>query len=70
LPDSLWVSDYEKQDCPHPDKICLECEFAQRLLLTGLPVDCKYGNVEKIKSLWHYMFKGYYHHKKAQREPK
>jgi len=27
--------------------------------LTGLPVDCRRGHMEKIKSLWFYMFKGY-----------
>jgi len=40
-------------------KVCLECELAERLLLTGVPVDFKRGHIEKVKSLWDYMFKGY-----------
>jgi len=61
LPDSLWLSEHERQEaaCPYSEKVCLECEFAERLLLTGVPVDCKRGHIEKVKSLWHYMFKGY-----------
>jgi len=61
LPDPLWLSDYDRHEegCPFVEKLCLECEFAERLLLTGVPVDCKRGHIEKIKSLWQYMFKGY-----------
>jgi hypothetical protein len=60
LPDSLWLSDYDAQEdrCPF-NRVCLECEFAERLPLTGVPVDCKRGHIEKVKSLWYYMFKGY-----------
>jgi hypothetical protein len=47
--------------CPFNEKVCLECEFAERLLLTGVPVDCKRGHIDKVKSLWQYMFKGYKH---------
>lgn len=63
LPDSLWLSEHERQEtsCPYAQKVCLECEFAERLLLTGVPVDCKRGHIEKVKSLWDYMFKGYKH---------
>jgi hypothetical protein len=59
LPGSLWLSDYDRNEtvCPFDEKVCLECEFAERLLLTGVPVDCKRGHMEKIKSLWQYMFK-------------
>jgi hypothetical protein len=55
------LSDYDRHEegCPFVEKVCLECEFAERLLLTGVPVDCKRGHIEKIKSLWQYMFKGY-----------
>lgn len=55
------MSDYDRHEggCPYDKKVCLECEFAERLLLTGVPVDCKRGHIEKIKSLWQYMFKGY-----------
>jgi hypothetical protein len=55
------MSDYKRDEaaCPFNQKVCLECEFAERLLLTGVPVDCKRGHIEKIKSLWQYMFKGY-----------
>ncbi len=61
MPDPLWLSDYELNEaaCPFNEKVCLECEFAERLLLTGMPVDCKRGHMEKIKSLWQYMFKDY-----------
>jgi hypothetical protein len=61
LPDNLWLSDYEAREdtCPFIQKVCLECEFAERLALTGVPVDCKRGHIEKVKSLWYYMFKGY-----------
>ena len=61
LPDNLWLSDYEAQEvrCPFDQKVCLECEFAERLALTGVPVDCRRGHIEKVKSLWYYMFKGY-----------
>jgi len=61
LPDPLWLSDYARNEaaCPFEKKLCLECEFAERLALTGMPVDCKRGHIEKIKSLWQYMFKGY-----------
>jgi hypothetical protein len=61
LPDNLWFSDYEAREdaCPFDQKVCLECEFAERLALTGVPVDCKRGHIEKVKSLWYYMFKGY-----------
>ena len=61
LPDNLWLSDYEAQEksCPFDKKLCLECEFAERLALTGVPVDCKRGHIEKVRSLWYYMFKGY-----------
>jgi len=63
LPSSLWLSEYEAQEskCPFTEKICLECTFAERLLLTGVPVDCKRGHIDKVKSLWEYMFKGYRH---------
>jgi hypothetical protein len=55
------LSDYEALEvrCPFDQKVCLECEFAERLALTGVPVDCKRGHIEKVKSLWYYMFKGY-----------
>jgi hypothetical protein len=55
------LSDYEAQEksCPFDKKLCLECEFAERLALTGVPVDCKRGHIEKVRSLWYYMFKGY-----------
>jgi len=55
------LSDYDRHEggCPYDKKVCLECEFAERLLLTGVPVDCKRGHIEKIKSLWQYMFKDY-----------
>jgi hypothetical protein len=55
------MSDYEAQEaaCPFAQKVCLECEFAERLMLTGMPVDCKRGHIEKVKSLWLYMFKDY-----------
>lgn len=55
------MSDYDAQEdrCPFEKKLCLECEFAERLPLTGVPVDCKRGHIEKVKSLWYYMFKGY-----------
>ena len=55
------MSDYDRHEggCPYDKKVCLECEFAERLLLTGVTVDCKRGHIEKIKSLWQYMFKGY-----------
>ncbi|MGA2791595.1 MAG: hypothetical protein ABSF00_12620 [Candidatus Bathyarchaeia archaeon] len=61
MPDNLWLSDYETREvtCPFDQKVCLECEFAERLALTGVPVDCKRGHIEKVKSLWYYMFKGY-----------
>jgi hypothetical protein len=61
LPNSLWFSEYEENEakCPYVEKVCLECEFAERLLLTGVPVDCRRGHIEKIKSLWDYMFKHY-----------
>ena len=61
MPGSLWLSDYESNEaaCPFIQKLCLECEFAERLLLTGVPVDCRRGHIEKVKSLWDYMFKGY-----------
>jgi len=61
LPGSLWLSDYERDEvtCPFDEKVCLECEFAERLALTGVPVDCKRGHIEKVKSLWQYMFRGY-----------
>ena len=61
LPDTLWVSDYNATElaCPFNEKVCLECEYAERLLLTGMPVDCKRGHIDKVKSLWQYMFKGY-----------
>ncbi len=61
MPNSLWLSDYELKEpaCPFIEKVCLECEFAERLALTGVPVDCKRGHIEKVKSLWFYMFKGY-----------
>jgi len=61
LPGSLWLSDYERNEpiCPFNEKVCLECEFAERLMLTGAPVDCKRGHIEKIRSLWQYMFKDY-----------
>jgi len=61
LPNPSWLSDYEPQEpkCPYQQRVCLECEFAERLLLTGVPVDCRRGHIEKIKSLWFYMFKGY-----------
>ncbi|MGA8855677.1 MAG: hypothetical protein WB643_00775 [Candidatus Bathyarchaeia archaeon] len=61
MPDNLWLSDYEAREdnCPFLQKVCLECEFAERLALTGVPVDCKRGHIEKVKSLWYYMFKGY-----------
>jgi hypothetical protein len=55
------LSDYEAREiaCPFAQKVCLECEFAERLGLTGLPVDCKRGHIEKVKTLWEYVFKGY-----------
>jgi hypothetical protein len=61
LPGSLWLSDYalDEAACPFIQKLCLECEYAERLLLTGVPVDCRRGHIEKVKSLWEYMFKGY-----------
>jgi hypothetical protein len=61
LPDPLWFSEYERHEatCPYSEKVCLECEFAERLLLTGVPVDCKRGHIGKVKSLWFYMFKNY-----------
>jgi hypothetical protein len=61
LPSPLWLSEYARQEtaCPFAEKVCLECEFAERLLLTGVPVDCKRGHIEKVRSLWDYMFKGY-----------
>ncbi len=61
MPHPLWLSEYERSEveCPFEQKVCLDCEFAERLLLTGLPVDCKRGHIGKIKSLWFYMFKGY-----------
>lgn len=61
MPGPLWLSDYERNEvtCPFNQKLCLECEFAERLALTGVPVDCKRGHIEKVKSLWQYMFKGY-----------
>jgi hypothetical protein len=61
LPNDLWLSEYETHEgvCPFNEKVCLECEFAERLLLTGVPVDCRRGHMEKVKSLWEYMFKGY-----------
>jgi len=61
LPDPLWLSDYDRHEiaCPFIEKLCLECEFAERLPLTGVPVDCKRGHIEKVKALWNYMFKGY-----------
>jgi hypothetical protein len=61
LPSNLWLSDYEALEggCPFDKKVCLECEFAERLALTGVPVDCKRGHIEKVKTLWDYMFKGY-----------
>ena len=60
MPNPMWLSEYEQHEakCPYA-KICLECEFAERLPLTGVPVDCKRGHIEKIRSLWDYMFKGY-----------
>jgi len=53
------MSDYEsdEESCPFIQKLCLECEFAERLLLTGVPVDCRRGHIEKVKTLWEYMFK-------------
>ncbi|HKM78946.1 MAG TPA: hypothetical protein VJZ03_07695 [Candidatus Bathyarchaeia archaeon] len=61
MPDQMWISEYEPSEvaCPYIEKVCLECEYAERLLLTGVPVDCKRGHMNKIKSLWYYMFKGY-----------
>ncbi len=61
MPNPLWFSEYERreEDCPFSKKVCLDCEFAERLLLTGVPIDCKRGHIEKVKSLWFYMFKGY-----------
>jgi hypothetical protein len=61
LPNPMWLSEYETHEttCPFKEKVCLECEFAERLALTGVPVDCKRGHIEKIRSLWYYMFKGY-----------
>ncbi|MGP8071279.1 MAG: hypothetical protein ACLP5V_15500 [Candidatus Bathyarchaeia archaeon] len=61
MPSPLWFSEYETQElkCPFTEKVCLECAFAERLLLTGVPVDCKRGHIDKVKSLWEYMFKGY-----------
>lgn len=61
MPDPLWLSDYERNEvsCPFNQKLCLECEFAERLALTGVPVDCKRGHIGKVKSLWQYMFRGY-----------
>ena len=61
MPDPLWLSDYTRNEdnCPYIEKLCLQCEFAERLLLTGVPVDCKRGHIEKVKSLWEFMFKGY-----------
>jgi hypothetical protein len=55
------MSEYERHEanCPYQKKVCLECEYAERLPLTGVPVDCKRGHIEKIRSLWFYMFKGY-----------
>lgn len=63
MPSPLWLSEYEAQEstCPFTEKICLECDFAERLLLTGVPVDCRRGHIEKVKSLWEYMFRGYRH---------
>ena len=34
-------------------------------MLTGVPVDCRRGHIEKIESLWRYMFKGYKKETKA-----
>ncbi len=61
MPGPFWLSDYapHEAECPFIQKLCLECEFAERLLLTGVPVDCKRGHIEKVKSLWEYMFKRY-----------
>ena len=61
LPDPMWLSEYVQNEvkCPYAEKVCLDCDFAERLPLTGVPVDCKRGHIEKIKSLWLYMFKGY-----------
>lgn len=61
MPGPLWLSDYERHEvtCPFNQKLCLECEFGERLALTGVPVDCKRGHIEKVKSLWQYMFRGY-----------
>ena len=61
MPDPMWHSEYELNEakCPYEGKVCLDCDFAERLLLTGVPVDCKRGHIEKIKSLWLYMFKSY-----------
>ncbi len=61
MPGPLWLSDYapDEEKCPFVQKLCLECEFAERLLLTGVPVDCRRGHIEKVKSLWEYMFKTY-----------
>jgi len=67
LPDPFWFSEYDRHEvkCPYEKKVCLECEFAERLLLTGVPVDCKRGHIEKVKSLWRYMFKEYKKETKA-----
>jgi len=61
LPGPFWMSDYAREEtsCPFSEKLCLECEYAERLALTGLPVDCRRGHIDKVRTLWVYMFKDY-----------